>query len=424
MDYQYAFVASNAITNEDELTAFFGFWLSNLSFVSLLFQFFFTSRILKKFGIATSLHFLPLGIILGSIGIILSPQLLSAVMIKVTEGSFKQSINKSGMELLYLPIPSREKINSKAFIDVSVDGFATGLAGLLLIISASYLNLPIQVISLFVILFVMIWIYLIHRVREEYINSFRMAIEKRNIDFDQLNLNLDDASIIKMLQKNLESSKDRQIVYVLKLLDNVTSSEFVPSLKKLLKHPSPEINLHVINILRKYKDLDISEEIAPLCHENHHQLRIAAMRYILQKSSDPAMVAYSFLDSDNVQTISSAIIAVGLEYRENDSYKSKIDVREIIDRHLKKSTEISLSDSEVEFIKINLAIFIGIINVTELNSLLFTFLHDKSLKIVRSAIESAGSCRDPVYLPVLFKYLGSKKLRNFARRALIEYGEE
>ena len=75
VDYQFNAIASTEITNPDQLTAFFGFWLSNLSIVSLGIQLFLTSRVLKAFGVATSLFFLPVGIILGAATILVAPML-------------------------------------------------------------------------------------------------------------------------------------------------------------------------------------------------------------------------------------------------------------------------------------------------------------------------------------------------------------
>lgn len=51
VDYQFSAVASSAIDDPDELTAFFGFWLSNLNVVSLLIQLFLTRRVVGTLGV-------------------------------------------------------------------------------------------------------------------------------------------------------------------------------------------------------------------------------------------------------------------------------------------------------------------------------------------------------------------------------------
>ena len=100
---------SSVETGEDKLTAFIGFWLSNLSIASLLIQLLITGRVLKCFGVTISLFFLPFGILIGTVCILFNPALWSAILVKVSDGGFKQSINKAGFELLSLPLPSEIK---------------------------------------------------------------------------------------------------------------------------------------------------------------------------------------------------------------------------------------------------------------------------------------------------------------------------
>ena len=71
---------------------------------------------MSKVGV--SLLILPSGIFVGAIAILFSPHLWSAILIRIADGSLKQSINKSGIELLALPIPTHIKNQAKTFIDV------------------------------------------------------------------------------------------------------------------------------------------------------------------------------------------------------------------------------------------------------------------------------------------------------------------
>jgi AAA family ATP:ADP antiporter len=423
VDYQYSYIASEQISGKDDLTAFFGFWLSNLSFISLLFQFFLTSRILKYFGITASLHLLPIGISLGALGILISPSLISAIAVKVAEGSFKQSVNKAGVELLYLPISSHIKNQAKAFIDVSVDGFATGIGGLLLIILVNNFYFSVQSISLFTIIFIGIWLYFIYQVRKEYIQSFRIALEKRDIDLDQQNINLEDAGIFEMLMKVLQGNSDRQIIYVLNLLEGNTEPKFIPVFLELLQHPRQEIRIQSVHLLGNYKDHDFSAEISRLSQDTEHQVRIEVARYLISKSSEPAVIINNLLSITDVKIVSSVLIAIAMEYREKHITAEIVNPNEIIDSQIEKSIAIDLSKDEQDFIKINLAKFIGIMNEKNLNPLLFSFLQEQSDDVIIAAIQSAGMTRDSLYYQRLFQYLSNKKLRKYVREALSEYGE-
>ena len=120
VDYQFSAVASMKIPETDQLTAFFGFWVSTLSIFALIIQLFLTGRILKYSGVAASLFFLPIGLLVGAFAILVKPSLWTAILIKVSDGSLKHSINKSGTELLSLPIALEVKDKIKTFIDVFI----------------------------------------------------------------------------------------------------------------------------------------------------------------------------------------------------------------------------------------------------------------------------------------------------------------
>lgn len=424
VDYQYAYIASATIEDKDELTAFFGLWLSNLSIISLAVQFLFTSRILKHFGVTTSLFFLPFGILIGAASILLTPALWSAVTIKVGEGSFKQSINKAGMELLYLPIPSIEKNQAKAFIDISVDSFATGAGGLLLIIFANQLGFTVQQISILLFLLLSFWIYLILRVKKEYINSFRYALEKRTIDLEDQNLNVNDAAIFESITGILEGKNERQILYALQLLENINNEEFIPYFQKLLKHPSSEIRYHTLLILQTYKGVDLSSDIKNLVEDGNHNVRVEAIRYLIQHATDNVNLAHQFFADSDFNIITAALVSIALEYKENQSFKEKLDFPKLLDDFIVKLSESNVNDLEKEYIKTNIAIVLGIVSEAELDPLLFNYLFDKSIEVKKAAIDSTGKIRNRMYIPTLIQLLENKFVRKNVRMALAGFGEE
>ena len=103
VDYQFNSIVAESFTDRDKLTSFFGNFFFYLSIASLVLQLIFSSRIIRRFGIGTAMLFLPLGLLAGSVAIFILPALVSAVIVKGFDGVLRYSINKSGMELLYLP---------------------------------------------------------------------------------------------------------------------------------------------------------------------------------------------------------------------------------------------------------------------------------------------------------------------------------
>jgi AAA family ATP:ADP antiporter len=109
------------------------------------------------------------------------PALWSAILIKSGDGSLKQSINKSAIELLALPIPTETKNQVKTFIDVFIDSFATGVGGIILIMLINGLNLSIHFVSISIMLLILLWFYYAKKVRIEYLSLFK---EKLNLKLE------------------------------------------------------------------------------------------------------------------------------------------------------------------------------------------------------------------------------------------------
>ncbi len=424
VDYQFSAVASNIIKDEDQLTAFFGFWLSNLSIASLVVQLVLTGRILKRFGVTTSLFFLPVGILIGAISILLTPALWAAVLIKVSDGGLKQSINKAGLELLAFPIPSRIKNQSKAFIDVFVDSLATGIGGFLLILFTKYLGFSTPYISFIIIAFVVFWCYMIIRIRYEYINSFRMALEKRSIDLEAQTINPEDASVLESLIRVLEGKNERQILYVLHLIENLRNKKLMPHLKKLIHHQSPEIKVQVLKIINFYDDENFSDEAEELIADKNFDVKVEAIRYLFHHADNGNTILMNLLASPDYKIRSAALLCTAQAYRRHSDFRNSIDMRKLFDQFIDQCYETDYNRDEINFMKINLAQVIGATGDQNLYQFLENLLLDHNPEVARAAHFSAGMIRDPNFIPILIRHLDTSLLRKYAREALAQYGED
>jgi len=420
VDYQFNAVASEVISDPDKLTAFFGFWFSNISIFSLIIQLFLTGIILKKLGVNSTLYFLPAIITIGALAILISPVLWAAVLVKVGEGSFKQSINKSGMELLVLPIPAAIKDKTKTFIDVFVDNLATGIAGLSLILLTVILKFEVQYISMIVIILCVLQFLQIKAVKKEYIESFRLAIEKRSIDLSDLKINIKDSSLAPIFHRVFKEGNNKQILYLLKLMEGRIDGEFSQYLKPLLIESSSDIKAQIFRMSSNESEQDFTSQAQGMVFHSDPNVRFEAMDYLVRCATDPAPVLDSFLKENKPEVISTAIKCAAIEYRRNES---KIDIKEYFDRtfdnikpeDLDIETRVALDKCKAEVI--------GIAKEPGLYSYLFDLFDHESLSVTVSAIENAGETQDPDFIPLLLKYLSRRQTKNSARNALASYGD-
>jgi len=424
VDYQFNTIASRSIPDEDQLTAFFGFWFSNLSIGALVVQLFLTGRVLRRVGVGASLYFLPGAVFVGALVILFFPALGAAVLIKLCEGGFKQSINKAGLELLAVPIPAWIKNQTKTVIDVFVDNAATGVSGLLLVLLTITLGLGVRHISLVIVALIGVWGFFILLAQREYVNSFRLAIEKRNIDTEDPTITLDDASAFQIIQRVLEGDNARQILYVLQMAEDASYDRMAPFFERLIHHSSSSVKAQVLRMARNTSAADLSEPAQALVRHYDADVRGQAIRYLCHRSPDRIATLETLLKDEDLGVQTAAIVAAAEEYRRDESTRRQIDIVSSYREVFVSPLRTALNPSEETFLKVRAAEVIGIARVPELYVFLHKLLLEEAVEVLRASLTSAGHVRAPEFVPQLIRHLGTRAVRGYARNALARYGEE
>lgn len=423
VDFQFSAISSEAIRDEDELTAFFGFWLSNLSLLSLGVQLFGTSRIIKRFGVGASLYLLPSGIMIGSLVLIAAPVLWAAILVKVSDGSFKQSINKAGLELLILPIPASVKNQVKAIIDVFVDHLATGISGLLLILMTQFFPFGSRGISLLIVGIVLIWYQLIRSVKKEYVRSFRLAIEKRTIDLDSDSIDVNDAAVRESLMKALLDPSPRKVLYVLDLVTDAGMNADDLPLIELLANASHAVKARAMHLAVASKS-DLSAKARLLLDQSTGDLRIACLVYLASKTEDGSALLRGWVKEGDVGQRVDAIHAIGILLRDIPGFRKEIEPVSFFSALLESSRKEGISTAEAASIRKATARAIGEAGLPSLHTYLHTLLHDQDTDVLLEAVRAAGQSKVVEFAPVLINHLDTKLVRRTSRDALEQLGAQ
>ena len=422
VEYQFSAVASINILDEDKLTAFFGFWLSNLNIVSLLIQLFITRRVVGVLGVGTSLLFLPIGILFGSIAVLINPALWSAILIKVSDGSLKNSINKAGMELLVLPIPTELKNTAKSFIDIFVDSFATGISGILLGILAIGFNFSVQQISLIIILLLGFYIYFVVRVRKEYIQTFRMKLKSPKDKAVEMPLDIEKESVFGGLLKILDGDDEQQILRVLRMVKTIKNDRLLPSFKKLICHPSSQVQLETLRNIYFYKHIDFSKQVKELVFSENLEVSTEAIHYLFQHDEDDNIrLLQGYLNHPDYRIRGAALWCAARESRSNLLLKDRFRIKSTVEHTLKRPNQIMDREQRL-FLKLICAKIIGTAEIPELYPYLHFLFNDPTKEVVRAAIENAGQTYQIEYIPALIQLLRRKELWSPIQEALVNFG--
>ncbi len=414
VDYQFKTVSYQAFPDKASLTSFLGQFYSWLSLASLVLQMFFAYRLIRLLGVGGIIMFLPAGLMLGSIAMFVFPGLIAAVLLRGADGSIKYSLDKTGRELLFLPIPLEIKKRTKIFIDMFVDRWFRGFAGGLLLLCTLVFHLTVKEISLIVIGLLIIWLVLTVFMRKEYLNSFRRAIEKREIDYSKLTMRIDDRSTINTLINSLDSRNERQIEYALEMLSSVKKIDSLEKVIPHLKNKSAEIRLKALKVLQAHGDPSQMRIVETVLEDKNIDVRSEAMRFICSYAEgNVADKLRDYLKSDKRCVINAALAYIA-DYGTPEE-------RELIDEEL-ISAAMNDDSVEAELSRVLVARVLGVLNKPEFSGYIETLLNDKSLEVVRNAIECIGRLKRRKYIPWLIDRLTDRDLRINVRNALADFG--
>ena len=414
VDYQLKFLSNASFGSQDELTSFFGALFAYLGAFSLLFQIFLTPRILKRFGVGASILFLPVGLFAGSLVLAFAPSLLAVGFLKVSDGSFRYSIHRSGIELLYLPVPMSIKNQVKGFIDMFIDRLGRGLGGVLLIFCSQVVILSISQLSLLVCGMICLWIYLSLTIRQEYLNTFRLALEKKTIEPETLRISITDSATLKPILGVLESPDERHVLYAMSLLEDVDTSLWSDQLQPLIRHASPKVRALALERLAADPRPDIAAAVRQCLEDPNLAVRTEAVGYLcLLGGGRPEERVKEFLADQDYAIVSAAVQAVS---KYNWNPEGLID-QSFIERALRQEGH------QREVARIAAASALGLASdLSPLQSFLAVLLEDESLEVVRTTIRSCGQIRSREALPALVRKLADRRLRSEVREALLRYG--
>jgi AAA family ATP:ADP antiporter len=126
MDYQFK-LASQVFPDVNQTQAFLADVYFYANVVSVSVQFFLVSFILRVFGLTTALLILPVALIGGATGFLLSPSLLTVSLMVIFDNGLNYSLQQTARESLFVPRSRDEKYKARAFINMFVQRFAKGL---------------------------------------------------------------------------------------------------------------------------------------------------------------------------------------------------------------------------------------------------------------------------------------------------------
>jgi ATP:ADP antiporter, AAA family len=411
--WQFKAIAKEFLVNKDRLAIFFGDFYFYAGILGLVFQLLLTTRVLRRFGIGTMLFVLPLMVFVGSSGLLVWGTLAAVVLLKGSDQVLRFSLDKSTVELLYLPLAHRVKLQAKWLIDTVIWRLGDGFAGVLVLIFATYLHFRPKQISLIVLLLVAGWLAAVFVGGRQYLAVLQDSIGQRRLSVDQASTLALDRSTSEMLASKLRVSDSKEILYALSFYGAERARNPHPVIRNLLHHSSGEVRQKALAILSASGDTSILPTVEGMLKDPEIAVRTEAMLYLVHHAHVDPLLLLQELSEFEDYCVRSAVAAYLAHPGEAQNLET---ARKILEEMAGEAGEAGQRTRR------EAARLLGKLP-DSFDPLLSRLLGDPSSEVVREAIRSVGLLRKQALAPQLLKQFRDPAFHEDATKALVGFGD-
>jgi len=415
VDYQFKTVASRAYPSEAGLTSFMGQFYGWVSVAALIVQTIVAPRLMRIVGIGGALSMLPAMLAMGAVGMLVVPGLAAGVFMRGSEQSLKHSIDKTGRELLFVPVPMEKKKRVKVFIDLFVDQSGQGLGGVLLLVVVTGLGLSVQMLSLVVLALIALWGLLAYRARHSYVQQFRARLREQEARVERAEEEDDEPAEVDLddLIDSLCSHTETNALSALEQLEEGSMPVPVEALLCLLDHPAAAVREHALRVFRVREVEGVANAVAETLRDPDPDVQVEAARYLYCQQTDSHVERLRQGLTHDDPKVQSA--TVGLIAEEGDPTEY-----ELVDESLLRRL-VALDGADRADTRVQVARILGVLDRPYRNELLRRLLHDEETRVVQAALKAAGQTNDRSFVRPLVEALGKDALERPAQQALASF---
>ena len=307
--WQFKAIAKTAIPDTNLLAAFFGrfnFWAGALALVT---QLALTSRLLHRFGVGLALFIVPVALLGGSVALLAWGTLAAVVLLKGADQVLRYSIDKSTVELLYLPVPPAQTFSAKLFIDSVGWRAGDGLASVVILAATLGAALTPRSMAWVTMSLLLAWIAAAVLAYRQYVANLSASVHQHRIDVERASAPVLDRSMRGLVGSKLASDVPEDVLYGLGLLDVGEQRVTHPAIRPLLHHHSPAVRARAVAILRDTRDTTVIPRVEALLRDPDIRVRTEALLYLAQHTSVDPLVRLEELGDFQDFSIRSAMVA-------------------------------------------------------------------------------------------------------------------
>jgi AAA family ATP:ADP antiporter len=411
-NWQFRATAKASLVEADSLAAFFGTFYGYSNLAALLVQVLLASRVLRRFGLGVALFALPSALIAGSIGMLAWGTLWAAIFLRGSDKVLRYSIDSCALQLLYLPVSSKVKIQAKVFIDSVICRLGDGMASVVLLVFATFLHFSPGQIGWISLALLGVWLATVLAARRHYVATLREWIHQYRLS-SQPPSDLDvDSSLTVVLGADPQAANPEAVLQALEHLEKSQHPAAHPALRGLLNHPSPVVCSKVISILSAADDKGALPEVRRLLQDDRTNVRAKALSFMGHHAPVDPLACFQDLNPYPHSTIRSATVSFLARSGEADNLET---ARLMLDAMVKEEGPEGQKD--------RLAAARLIRSLPDcFEEQLGCLLEDSDLEVESAAVAAAGKLRKRRFIPQLLKRLSDPRIQGVIIKALAKFG--
>jgi AAA family ATP:ADP antiporter len=277
VEYQFKIISTRDFTDAAELTAFFGSFFALVGFLQILIRLFLVGNLLSRFGILAGLILLPVALAVSSAAVLISPMLITAVLLKAADQVLRYTLNETAMELLWVPIAPQRRLAVKPIINGTIPTVLQGIAGLLIFFVVS--SFEIRALSVIVLIIIAIWIVMTLRLRQGYIDELMKSIQSRELALEDLTIDTTDGTIVSIIDHSLKSENEVEQAFTLTIIEQFALTPWANTLRQLFQtSDSFFIRQKILDMAGSYPEIIPDETLKQIIETEHADLIDEAIR--------------------------------------------------------------------------------------------------------------------------------------------------
>ncbi|HUS66416.1 MAG TPA: MFS transporter [Kofleriaceae bacterium] len=262
------------LVDPEDLGALFALVYTGLNALSLVVQVLVAGWALRRFGVSRALWALPLLLGAGAVGFALTAALAPILFLKIVDGSLRHSLHRTGMELLYLPLPARLRERHKMTID-AVGGRGGQAVAALAMLGALSFGVELSVLALLVVVFIAMLLGSVALIKRGYVDMFRDRLREGTME-TRASMPPLDLHSLEALIGGLSSEEDAVVLSAIDLLEASGRATLVTPL--ILYHPSAAVVVRALGVMSAGDRRDFVPLARRLVAATDEEVRTAALR--------------------------------------------------------------------------------------------------------------------------------------------------